>query len=62
MCVDGGAGQGVVQGSTLITVAGVPVSGRGQKGVIMVLKHPQYGGNPAMTSVSFEFKLPDNMA
>ena len=29
--------------------SGVPVKGRGQKGVIMVLKHPQYGANPVCT-------------
>eukprot|EP01052_Picozoa_sp_SAG31_P023611 SAG31_NODE_1957_length_6817_cov_5.488389_9_plen_58_part_00 len=32
--------------------------GRGQNGVIMVLKHPQYGGNPALPSVRFDLIMP----
>jgi hypothetical protein len=31
-----------------------------QEGVIAVLRHPQYGANPASPSVPFEFKLPPN--
>ena len=51
---------GIVVGSIFVSVAGVPVTGRGQEGVIAVLKHPQYGANPASPSVPFEFKLPAN--
>ena len=36
----------------------MPVGGRGQSGVIQVIKHPQYGGNPASPSLPFVFRLP----
>ena len=38
--------------------SGVRVAGRGQAGVIQVLKHPQYGADPEQDSVAFELRRP----
>ena len=38
--------------------SGVRVAGRGQAGVIQVLKHSQYGADPERDSVAFELRRP----